>query len=94
MNDSTKGNGTTKKKARKKREPVEYKDKADRFQKLAKKRVSKALKDIRLIGNLSGSGYEYTPEQVEKIRSSLYEAIDTAMSRFDKGKRQSEDFEL
>lgn len=81
-------------KPRKPREPVEYKDNADRFKQLAKKRVSKALKQIHLIGNLSGSGYEYTDEQVAKIREALTDAVDSAMKRFVKGPKVGTDFEV
>lgn len=70
---------TTKKTPRKK---VEYKDAADRFSQLATKRLRKAAKSIKLLGNLSGSGYEYTPQQVEYIGGELRKAVDKAMARF------------
>lgn len=47
--------------------------KSDKFKRLAIKRATKALKSIRLIGNLSDRGaYEYTEAQVEEI----YDAIE------------------
>lgn len=85
---------TTKKTAKKARAKVEYKDNADRFKQLARKRVSKALKTIHLIGNLSGSGYDYSQDQVDKISAALKDAVDTAMKRFVKGAKVGTDFEV
>ena len=43
-----------------------------KFVDLAQKRVSKALKDIQLIGNLSNrSNYDYAEEDVAKIIKAL-----------------------
>jgi hypothetical protein len=49
--------------------------KADRFYRLADKRLNNALDKIRLIGNLSGAGYESTAEQVDFIESCLSAAV-------------------
>lgn len=58
-------------------------DKAAKFQELAVKRVSAAIQKVRLIGNLSSrAGYDYTPEQVEKIKKALSEAVRETMDRF------------
>ncbi len=73
----------------KRREPVSYKDAADRFKQIGQKRLKAAVKMIGLIGNLSGAGYEFTDEQVEKIRSTLQEATDNAMARFDKERKKT-----
>ncbi len=56
--------------------------KADKFKRLGEARVGKALKTISLIGNLSGSGYEYTAEQVSKITAALENAVTDTMARF------------
>ncbi|MDH2420077.1 hypothetical protein [Cobetia amphilecti] len=72
-------------------------DKArDRFVRLAESRVSKALKDIKLIGNLSNrSHYTYTDEDVKKINQALKRAVDDVRSRFDnKGDEEKEIFKL
>lgn len=45
--------------------------KRDRFKRIVEPRVRKALKTIRLIGNCSGSAYEYTPADVGVILASL-----------------------
>lgn len=60
-----------------------------KFSRLATKRVNKALKDIGLIGNLSGSGYKYTDEQVAKIDSLLRDKVKATMARFDKTAKAS-----
>jgi hypothetical protein len=59
--------------------------KADRFRRLAEPRVSNAIKKIEIIGNLAGSNYEFTAEQVEKILSSLKAAVDEVEKKFQKG---------
>lgn len=70
------------------------KAKASKFEELANKRTSRALKQIELIGNLSGSGYVSTTEQLEKIRAALIQAIDGALARFNRTARKSEGFKL
>ena len=55
-----------------------------KFVGLAEKRVARALKDIKLIGNLSNrSNYSYTPADAEKIYKALKKGIDEMKSRFD-----------
>lgn len=49
--------------------------KADRFYRLADARLNNALDKIRLIGNLSGAGYESTAEQVDFIEKCLQSAV-------------------
>ncbi|KTG18932.1 hypothetical protein AUR67_17410 [Pseudoalteromonas sp. XI10] len=72
--------------------------KADRekFVELAEKRVSKTLKDIKLIGNLSNkSNYEYSEQDVKKIYSVLKKALEEMKARFDaKGSAEDEVFKL
>lgn len=71
---------------------------ADRkkFVELAEKRVSKALKDIKLIGNLSNkSNYSYTDQDVKKIHQALKAALDEMHQRFkSKGASEDESFKL
>lgn len=65
----------------------------EKFIELAEKRVNRALKDIRLIGNLSNrSAYEFTDEDVKKIFRALQKEIDWSKSRFseDGGSREFE----
>lgn len=55
-----------------------------KFVKLASARVSKALKDIQLIGNLSNrSNYEYTDEDVAKIFKALSDEISACKRKFE-----------
>ena len=71
---------------------------ADRtkFVDLAEKRVSRALKDIKLIGNLSNrSNYVYSDQDVKKIHLALKKAIEEMKARFDaKGSSEEEIFKL
>jgi len=74
---------------------VEGESKHDKFKRLATPRVTNALKKIELIGNLSSSGYEYTPEEVEKIFSALQQTLESTKNRFSKSKKEeTKKFEL
>lgn len=62
-------------------------DKREKFVGLAEARVSKTLKDLQLIGNLSNSAaYEYTDDDVRKIFAALQRGLDEAKGRFKKPK--------
>lgn len=55
-----------------------------KFVELAEKRVNRAIKDIKLIGNLSNrSNYSYTEQDVRKITAALKKALDEMKGRFD-----------
>lgn len=56
--------------------------KSARFVRIAEPRVERACKAIRLIGNLSASGYEYTDEQVETMFTAVQKELDAARMRF------------
>lgn len=64
--------------------------KEQKFKRLADKRVNTALKKIKLIGNLSGSGYSYTEEQITKINDALADCVESTMGRFDKTRGKAE----
>jgi transcription elongation GreA/GreB family factor len=54
-----------------------------KFVQLAEKRVIRAIKDIRLIGNLSNkSNYSYSDEDVRKIIRALDREIKSLRQRF------------
>lgn len=53
-----------------------------KFLRLGGQRVTKALKAIRLIGNLSGSGYEYTEADIKKIDAALDTEMKAVLNRF------------
>jgi len=61
--------------------------KAERFSKLASKRVGKAIKAISLIGNLSGGSYAYTVEQTAKINTLLTDSVKAVVARFAPGSK-------
>lgn len=55
-----------------------------KFVELANKRVSKALHDIQLIGNLSNkSNYHYTDNDIAKIFKALNGELKVCRKRFD-----------
>ena len=68
--------------------------KSDKFKRLASKRVVNAISKIELITNLAGSGYEYTPEQVEKILGALQGSVDKVKAAFSKQKFEKTVFKL
>jgi ABC-type transporter lipoprotein component MlaA len=56
-----------------------------KFVVLAEKRVTRAINDIRLVGNLSNrSNYKYTDEDARKIYRALREALDEMKARFER----------
>ena len=58
-------------------------DKRAKFVKLANQRVTKALDQIRLVGNLSNrAAYEFTDEDTKKIGKALQRAVDATKARF------------
>jgi hypothetical protein len=68
----------------------------ERFKRLAEKRVVRAIKEIRLIGNLANRGhYAYDERDVEKIARTLEAELKAMRRRFDAGGRAREiEFEL
>jgi hypothetical protein len=71
-------------------------DDRKKFVSLAEKRVTRALNDIRLIGNLSNrSNYRYTDEDARKICKVLRDAVDDVRARFERrGEDKSVSFKL
>lgn len=59
------------------------KEKRDRFVRLAIKRVNRAIKDIRLVGNLSNrAAYAFSDEDSKKIVRALQKEVDSVKARF------------
>jgi hypothetical protein len=57
---------------------------AQKFKRLATRRVNLALKHIHLISNLSNrSNYAYTPNDVKRIFIALREAVGETEERFE-----------
>lgn len=69
-------------------------DKRKKFVKLAEARVTRAITQIRLVGNLSNrSAYEFTDDDVRKIFATIQRELNTAKSRFG-GEGSSRDSEF
>ena len=67
------------------------KEKEENFRKLAESRVRKALKMIKLVGNLANrTHYEYSKAEADKITNALQNEVTSIKSRF-KSKRSRED---
>jgi hypothetical protein len=57
--------------------------KRENFVRLAEARVNRALREIRLIGNLSNRGaYDFQDADVRKVFGALQKGLDAAKSRF------------
>ena len=66
-------------------------DRREKFVKLANNRVNKALKEIKLIGNLANKTYyDYTTADIDKIFNALKKEIRSSQERFSNNKNQSE----
>jgi hypothetical protein len=64
----------------------------DKFVELAQKRVSRVVKDIRLIGNLSNrTNYSYKDDDVKKIVSTLKSEISRLQKRFETSVTENEE---
>ena len=62
----------------------------DRFVKLAEARVTKAIKSIQLIGNLSDkSNYSYDEADAKKIIGALSREVSSVKARFSSGSNGS-----
>lgn len=71
-------------------------DKRAKFVQLANQRVSKAIDQIRLVGNLSNrAAYEFTDEDTKKIVKALQKAVEATRTRFsDPGSSPEQGFRL
>jgi len=60
-------------------------DSRQKFVVLAEKRVTRAIRHIRLVGNLSNrSNYKYTDDDARQIYRALREALDEMKARFER----------
>ena len=56
----------------------------EKFVELAEKRVTRTLKDLRLVGNLANrTNYSYTDEDVKKILGALEAEVKNVRRRFE-----------
>jgi len=73
----------------------EKETKAELFNRLAKLRVQKVLKALRILSNCSNkANYEYTQEQVNKMSITLDKALEKAIGKFRDTKKEVEAFEF
>ena len=62
----------------------------EKFVRLATRRVSNALKAIKLIGNLSNrSNYDYTEADVQKIFKALQDELSASRKRFSVARKRN-----
>ncbi|ESX18240.1 hypothetical protein X747_06420 [Mesorhizobium sp. LNJC384A00] len=71
-------------------------DKRKKFVQLAEARVTRAMNDIRLIGNLSNrSAYAYGDDDIRKMFKALHRELEAAKSKFgDDASDRTEGFRL
>jgi len=71
-------------------------DKRAKFVELANKRVTKSIKDLKLVGNLANkANYEFTDGDAKKIVRALQREVDSVRARFaDTASESSHEFNL
>ena len=70
-------------------------NKSEKFKRLAKSRVNRAINMIRLIANLGNKAhYDYTPDQARKIVSALQSEVSNVKTKFNSKKRGTEEFTI
>jgi hypothetical protein len=71
-------------------------DKRGKFVELANKRVTRCMKDLKLVGNLSNrAAYDFTDDDAKKIVRALQKVVDSIRARFsDSTGTSSLDFSL
>jgi ABC-type Fe3+-hydroxamate transport system substrate-binding protein len=58
-------------------------DKRAKFVELANKRVTKCIRELKLVGNLSNkAAYDFTDEDAKKIVKALQKEVDSIRARF------------
>ena len=55
---------------------------AQKFSRIASKRLQNVLDDLRILRNCSGPSYEYTPEQVDKMDKYIQDEFDKLKAAF------------
>lgn len=70
-------------------------DKRQKFQELAEKRVNKAIKDLRLVGNLSNrNNYSFDEGDIRKIVKALEDEMRALKGRFAQTRISEKNFKL
>ena len=68
-----------------------------RFLRIGQGRMVNALHAIRLLGNLAGPGYEWGPNDIVLLHSTITEAVEEAFAKFQRagaGPKLEETFDL
>lgn len=65
-----------------------------RFRRMAMMRVNKCLRAVSLLGNLAGSRYKSTPQQIEKMEEAFKEVLSAVFARLRGQKASKEQFTL
>lgn len=63
-------------------------NKRDRFKRLCKSRMDKAVNAIDLLGNLSAPHYHWNTDDLDAMHKALMDAVERTFSRFETTKRQ------
>ena len=67
----------------------------EKFKKLAERRVSRLLKDMKLISNLSNkSNYEYEEKDAKKIISAIEAELKYLKMQFNQNSKKNKSFKL
>lgn len=69
-------------------------EKHENFRRLAQARTDRVLEELRKLANLSSPNYEFTDAEVEKIFTTIEEAVDEARGRFRRGLTKRKRFTL
>lgn len=72
----------------------ENETKAQRFVRVGKTRVNRAIKTVNSVAALSGAGYEYTDEQRDKIVSALEAATANTVAALKRERKNVAEFDL
>lgn len=66
-----------------KNDVTQFRDPRERFVNLANKRVTNAIRQLRLVGNLANRrSYDYTDADAKKIIRTLQEEVNVLKARF------------
>lgn len=68
--------------------------KEDNFARVLPKRMDKALKALRMVGDCTLPSYSYTPEQAKAVTDKLYAAVSEVKERFSGVQGKSGGFKL
>lgn len=72
------------------KEALKLETKSQKFERIAEIRIKKVLHSMRLLGNCGNrNNYDYTSEQVEKMKGAIIQAYEQLISKFTKQEKQA-----